>query len=252
MPPRNTVTVRTKERKGIKVDLARRSEIGRERRKKKLLEILIKIVAFLADRSFDQTRIEEIAAASGVPTRTFYNYFQKKEDVAKAIDCLLYEIAAFSDQRQAPDGADTVEKVAFGMLASMNFGALEPEITLVSFDLFLSKYPDFQPFWTRSRHQFHSEYEKGVKKKIFLRLDAKLISDFVTTPLYFQVNRIAKTRASKKKEMMKESVILALAALGVERDKANESVKAMIPHLPSDESKAVQAAYERAVGQILN
>ena len=250
MPPRNTATLRSKERKGIKVDLARRSEIGRERRRKKLLDILTKIVAFLADRSFDQTRIEEIAAASGVSTRTFYNYFQRKEDVAKAIDCLLFEIAAYSDQRQAPDGADIVERVAFGMLASVNFGALEPAITRVSFDLFLSKYPDFQAFWTRSRHQFHSEYEAGIKRKIFLRMDEKLISDFVTIPLYFQVNRIAKTKASKREEMMKESVILALVALGVEREKATDSVKTMMPHLPEDESDAVQAAYQRAVERI--
>lgn len=54
-------------------------EIGKQAMR---AEIAQRAVAFLDERGFEQTTVEEIAAAVGISPRSFFRYFPTKEDVA--------------------------------------------------------------------------------------------------------------------------------------------------------------------------
>ena len=65
---------------------------GRQRNKLATRRALRAAVLDLGlERGWDQVRIEEVAARAGVSTRTFFNYFDTKEDAA------LLEVLALSD-----------------------------------------------------------------------------------------------------------------------------------------------------------
>lgn len=201
--------------------LARRSEIGRERRKKNLENLLRSSVEFLAESGFESSTIEEIAASSDMSLRSFYNYFPRKQDVATAVDYLLYEVAAQYDQRVVPDEFDIVERMAFGMSLSLQVGIEEPAITRVSFDICLSRYPTPQTFWLRAVQQFRLLYEEGVKQGRFVPLQESILQDFLFTPLYFVSNRVAETG---QQALIADAVVQALTALGVSKDQSREVV----------------------------
>jgi len=236
------------EKQGQQQSLARRSEIGRERRKKNLENLLRSSIEFLAENGFDSSTIEDIAASSDMSLRTFYNYFPRKQDVATAVDYLLYEVAAQYDQRVVPDEFDIVERMAFGMRLSLQVGIEEPEITQVSFDLYLSRYPNPQTFWLRAVQQFRRLYEEGVKQGKFVALHESMLQDFLFTPLYFVSDRVAKTG---QKALIADALVQALTILGVSKDQSQEVVSRQDSSLVVNQIDSARA-YEKAAERFLD
>ena len=235
-------------KQGISQSLARRSEIGRERRKKNLENLLRSSIEFLAEKGFDSSTIEEIAASSDMSLRTFYNYFSRKQDVATAVDYLLYEVAVQYDQRVVPDEFDIVERMAFGMSLSLQVGIEEPEITRVSFDIYLSHYPSPQTFWLRAVQQFRRLYEEGVNQGQFVATHESILQDFLFTPFYYVANRVAKTG---QQQLIADAVVQALTALGVPKDQSREVVARQDPSLVLNKIDS-QRAYVRAAERFLD
>ena len=190
----------TKEKNSAKkranINLERRSEIGRELRHKKLNKILTNTIAYLADRSFASTRIEDIAKASGVTSRTFHNYFPQKEDFADAVGLLLYNVAAHTAGPRPAAATNAVDAMAYKILVNGQFSVHQSDITRVSFDLYLSRYPGFQSAWNRTLVPFYSEYEAGVRDNHFVQLEQNTLSDYFLTPMYFRWYRVC--RRSKR------------------------------------------------------
>ena len=68
-----------------------------------------------AERGFDQTRVEDVAAAAGISRRSFFRYFASKNDILFAgFDRLLAELEAWFVEQ--PDDQPVLEVIAAGTL----------------------------------------------------------------------------------------------------------------------------------------
>jgi AcrR family transcriptional regulator len=137
-----------------KVDLARRAEIGRERRAKTRAQILQATEILLAERPPDALTIDAIVDAAGVAKGTFYYHFQSIEELTAAVGVKLGE--SFDD-----------------LLAPARLGISDP-IARLSFGLtkFLEK-AIAEPLWARLVIQ-SAQAPTGVRQRIRTNLKADL------------------------------------------------------------------------------
>lgn len=243
---------RTPQRSGkIKIDLERRAEIGRERRQKKLLEVLRRIIDYLANQPLRDTNIEDVAAAAGISTRSFYNYFAKKEDIANAIDILLNHIGECNSNRHINIVGSLPEEVAFMILSNLQFARHNPALAKVSFDLYLDSYPKPTSFWIAANKFYEGRYKRGVREKTFVKMENRLHSEFVWTPLFSLTSRLADEAESRRDELMKAGAMHALMVIGVERQSAKDAVDAAFSQIPQNEQSVLQNAFQITVDAIL-
>jgi len=105
-------------------------EMGRRERKKTETRTALREAALelFADKGFAETRIVDITEAADVSERTFFRYFQSKEDVAVAALRAWLE-RLFEDVEQAPQSMSPREVVASiiaeGRAGAYPFGADE-------------------------------------------------------------------------------------------------------------------------------
>ena len=74
-----------------KIDMARRAEIGREKRTKTRAQILDAGTMLLAERPPEALTVDAIVEAAGVAKGTFYYHFQSIEELAAAVGAKLGE-----------------------------------------------------------------------------------------------------------------------------------------------------------------
>jgi AcrR family transcriptional regulator len=74
-----------------KIDLARRAEIGRERRARTRALILNAGEALLAERPAPAITVDAVAEAAGIAKGTFYYHFQNVDELATAVGAKLSE-----------------------------------------------------------------------------------------------------------------------------------------------------------------
>lgn len=87
-----------------------------------IAERLEAAAAVFADHGFDQTRIEDVAEATGIPRATLYYYFAGKEDIlAWLLRLMLEDMAAAVAEAAAPPGTarDRMEAVIRAKIAVM-------------------------------------------------------------------------------------------------------------------------------------
>jgi AcrR family transcriptional regulator len=68
-----------------KIDLARRAEIGRERRARTRAQIVDAAAMLLAERPPEALTVDAVVEAAGVAKGTFYYHFQSMEELAAAV-----------------------------------------------------------------------------------------------------------------------------------------------------------------------
>src|SRR4029079_471084 len=68
-----------------KIDLARRAEIGREKRARTRAQIVEAGTLLLAERPLEALTVDAVVDAAGVAKGTFYYHFQSLEEVAAAV-----------------------------------------------------------------------------------------------------------------------------------------------------------------------
>src|SRR6185503_6042473 len=68
-----------------KIDLARRAEIGREKRARTRAQILEAGAMLLAERPPEALTVDAVVEAAGVAKGTFYYHFQSMEELAAAV-----------------------------------------------------------------------------------------------------------------------------------------------------------------------
>ena len=68
-----------------KIDLARRAEIGREKRARTRAQIVEAGATLMAERPFEALTVDAVVDAAGVAKGTFYYHFQSLEELAAAV-----------------------------------------------------------------------------------------------------------------------------------------------------------------------
>ena len=98
-----------------RIDLARRAEIGREKRARTRAQIVEAGAMLLAERPLEALTVDVVVEAAGVAKGTFYYHFQSMEELAAAVGEKLGE--SF-DELLAPARLglpDPIARISFGL-----------------------------------------------------------------------------------------------------------------------------------------
>jgi len=109
-----------------KIDLARRAEIGRERRAKTRLQILEAAAILLAERPLAAVTVDSVVEAAGVAKGTFYYHFQSMDELAAAVGAKLAE--SF-DELLAPamrEMRDPIARLSFAFAKFLDKAIADP------------------------------------------------------------------------------------------------------------------------------
>jgi AcrR family transcriptional regulator len=83
----------------------------RERKRRETLRRITEAgVCLFIDKGFDGTTVEEIAVAAGISRRTFFHYFDSKDDILLSLQSEAGEMFA-AEVRRAPPGGSPLEIV---------------------------------------------------------------------------------------------------------------------------------------------
>ncbi len=109
-----------------KIDLARRAEIGRDRRAKTRAQLMQAARALYAERAVEAVTIEDLVGEAGVAKGTFYVHFEHLTDLQAAI---ADELAQELDDLLQPfrlQLADPIERIAAGCAAFLREALRNP------------------------------------------------------------------------------------------------------------------------------
>src|SRR3954463_6888092 len=109
-----------------KIDLARRAEIGREKRAKTRAQIVEAGLKLLAERPPEALTVDAIVEAAGVAKGTFYYHFQSIEELAGAVGETL---AKSFDDMLAPARLgmpDPVARISFAFTQFLEKAIADP------------------------------------------------------------------------------------------------------------------------------
>ncbi|UCI34343.1 TetR/AcrR family transcriptional regulator [Mesorhizobium sp. B4-1-4] len=194
-----------------KVDLARRAEIGREKRERTRTLILDAGMMLMGERPREAVTIDAVVEAAGVAKGTFYYHFQSIDELAAAVGEKLGESfdAVLTDARLALE--DPLKRLSF------------------AFAKFLEKAIS-DPNWARlvvQSSQSRAEYARGIRANLKADItqaiaqdrmsirDAELAVDIVTG-IWLQVTRGILDRGPRP-ELTQLTIEAVLRALGASR-----------------------------------
>jgi AcrR family transcriptional regulator len=147
-----------------KIDMARRAEIGRERRARTRAQIVEAGAMLLAERPPEALTVDAIVEAAGVAKGTFYYHFQSIEELAAAVGAKLGE--SFDDLL-APARLDLPDPIARISFAFKQF--LEKAIA--------------DPVWARlvvQSSQAPTEFGLGIRTNLKADLSAAIVQGRLT------------------------------------------------------------------------
>ena len=194
-----------------KIDLARRAEIGREKRARTRAQIVEAATMLLAERPLEALTVDAVVDAAGVAKGTFYYHFQSMEELAAAVGEKLGE--SFDE-----------------LLAPMRLGLRDP-IARISFAFtqFLEK-AIADPVWARlvvRSAQAPTEFARSVRANLKTDLeeamaqgrlsvqDVELAADIVLG-IWLQVTRGTLHRRAAP-DLGEQAIEAVLRALGTSR-----------------------------------
>jgi len=109
-----------------KIDLARRAEIGREKRARTRAQIAEAAAMLLAERPLEALTVDAVVDAAGVAKGTFYYHFQSMEELAAAVGERLGE--SF-DELLAPARVglrDPIARISFAFTQFLEKAIVDP------------------------------------------------------------------------------------------------------------------------------
>jgi AcrR family transcriptional regulator len=109
-----------------KVDIARRAQIGQEKRARTRAALVAAAKSLFALRSIERVTIDEIVAEAGLAKGTFYTHFEDLDALTAAVADEL--LAAFDDLMQPARLAiaDPLDRIAFGCNAFIEKALEDP------------------------------------------------------------------------------------------------------------------------------
>lgn len=109
-----------------RIDLARRAQIGRDRRARTRAELIRAARTLYAGRTFDSVTVDDVVIAAGVAKGTFYVHFDGLDDLQSI---LADELAREFDELLQPRRLsldDPIERIAAGCGAFINQALHDP------------------------------------------------------------------------------------------------------------------------------
>jgi AcrR family transcriptional regulator len=110
-----------------RIDLARRAEIGREKRARTRAQIVEAGATLLAEQPLEALTVDAIVEAAGVAKGTFYYHFQSIEELAAAVG---EKLAESFDELLAParlSMADPIARISFGFTQFLTKAIADPD-----------------------------------------------------------------------------------------------------------------------------
>ena len=190
-----------------KIDLARRAEIGREKRARTRAQIVEAGLVLLAERPPEALTVDAIVEAAGVAKGTFYYHFQSVEELVAAVGASL---------------ADSFDE----LLAPSRLGEPDPvERMSLAFTKFLEKAIN-DPFWGRLvvrsaqvpaaiggiREHLEADLAEAIAQGRLAIHDAQLAADIVIG-IWLQVTRGSIERRAAP-DLTRQALAAVLRALG--------------------------------------
>ena len=198
-----------------RIDLARRAEIGREKRARTRAQIVEAGAMLLAERPPEALTVDAVVEAAGVAKGTFYYHFQSMEELAAAVGEKLGE--SFDE-----------------LLAPARLGLRDPIARIsFAFSQFLAK-AIADPVWARlvvQSAQAPTEFARSVRENLKTDLteakaqgrltmqDVELAAD-VVMGIWLQVTRGTLQRRAAP-DLADRALDAMLRALGVPHDSGN-------------------------------
>ncbi len=191
-----------------KIDLARRAEIGREKRARTRAQIVEAGLVLLADRPPEALTVDAIVEAAGVAKGTYYYHFQSVEELVAAVGAKL---ADSFDELLAPSRLDEPDPIL-----RMSF----------AFTKFLEKALD-DPVWGRLvvrsaqvpgelgriREHLKADLAQAIIQQRVAIEDVELAADIVLG-IWLQVTRGTLERRAAP-DLTRQALDAVLRALGV-------------------------------------
>jgi AcrR family transcriptional regulator len=206
-----------------KIDLARRAEIGREKRARTRAQIVEAGLTLLAERPPETLTIDSIVEAAGVAKGTFYYHFESVEELVAAAGAKL---ADSFDQLLAPsrlEEPDPVERMAF------------------AFTKFLEKALD-DPLWGRLavrsveapaaigriRENLKADLAEAIAQGRLTIQDVELAADIVIG-IWIQITRGSLERRTSPQvpRQARDAVLRALGVVEAKHAKEQSLVKSL-------------------------
>jgi AcrR family transcriptional regulator len=191
-----------------KIDLARRAEIGREKRERTRAQIVDAGLILLAEGPLEALTIDAIVEAAGVAKGTFYYHFQSLEELVAAIGAKL---------------ADSFDE----LLARSRLGQSDPIARMsFAFTQFLEKALN-DPLWARLvvrsaqspnelgriRENLKADLAEAIAQKRVAIEDVEIAADIVIG-IWLQVTRGSLERRATR-DLTRQALNAVLRALGV-------------------------------------
>ena len=199
-----------------KIDLARRAEIGREKRARTRAQIVEAGLVLLAERPPEALTVDAIVEAAGVAKGTFYYHFQSVEELVAAVGASL---------------ADSFDE----LLAPSRLGEPDPIVRMsLAFTKFLEKAIN-DPRWGRLvvrsaqvpaaldgiREHLEADLAEAIAQGRLAIQDVELSADIVIG-IWLQVTRGSLERRGSP-ELTRQVLDAVLRALGVTQPRNRKS-----------------------------
>ena len=194
-----------------KIDLARRAEIGRERRARTRSQILEAAAKLLAERPLAAVTVDSVVDAANVAKGTFYYHFQGMDDLAVAVGAKLAE--SF-DELLAPalrEVRDPIARLSFAFAKFLDKAIADPAWARLVVQS--SQAPD--QFGPGIRAHLKADVAEAIAEGRVLIEDADLAADIVIG-IWLQITRgILERRPAAN--FADQALAAMLRALGVPR-----------------------------------
>ncbi|TPJ80999.1 TetR/AcrR family transcriptional regulator [Mesorhizobium sp. B2-6-2] len=194
-----------------KVDLARRAEIGREKREKTRTLILDAGMMLMAERPREAVTVDAVVEAAGVAKGTFYYHFQSIDELAAAVGEKLGESfdAVLTGARLALE--DPIKRLSF---AFTKF--LEKAISDSNWARLVIQSSQSRAENARSiRTNLKADIAQAIVQERVSIMDTELAADIVMG-IWLQVTRGILDRGARP-ELTQQTVESVLRALGTSR-----------------------------------
>ena len=195
-----------------KIDLARRAEIGREKRARTRAQIVEAGLILLAERPPEALTVDAIVEAAGVAKGTFYYHFQSVEELVAVVGASL---ADSFDELLAPSRLGEPDPIVRMSLAFMKF--LEKAINDPLWGRLVVRSAQVPAALGGIREHLEADLAEAIAKGRLAIQDVELAADIVIG-IWLQVTRCSLERRPPA-NLVGQALEAVFRALGVQSNK---------------------------------